>query len=160
MMKFLMKLDDLDIDELSRGICSKTNLYRVRNGERDISAVFFYHISRRLFLSPERFQIMIDKDEYKYFSWIYKVKSAISGHKFEELSKLVSTDQEDMLHEFQSVVGYEMAAIRGILYLEVQYDWKAAYKEFKKSVSYMIADKGFTVFIGRIFKERIYCSNS
>ena len=135
-----MKLDDLDIDELSRGVCSKSNLYRVRNGERDINAVFFYHIIRRLFLSPERFQIMIDSDEYAYFSWIYKVKSAISGKRFEELSELASLDQEEALHEFQPVVGYEMAAIHGALFLEMQSYSQAAYKEFKKSVEYMLGD--------------------
>ena len=70
MLNFLMELSNTEIEELARGICSPVNLYKVRSGERELNAVFFYLMIRRLYLSPERFQMMIDADEYVYFSWI------------------------------------------------------------------------------------------
>ena len=142
MLNFLMELSNTEIEELARGICSPVNLYKVRSGERELNAVFFYLIIRRLYLSPERFQMMIDADEYVYFSWIYEVNRAVSEKNYGRLQELCSQRQEEALEQFRPVIDHDLAYIRGILKQETETDPESAYREFRKAVNYMIGAEG------------------
>ena len=142
MLKYLMHLDTIDVDELARGICSKNTLYKAKNGERMINGVQFYYMIRRLFLSQERFQIMIDGDENKYFIWLYESRKTIIEEKYEKLSEFVSPDTEKQFKAFQPMLGYEISFIRYIISMETGSSVEEAYQYIRNSVEYMISEDG------------------
>ena len=127
MMDFIKDVDDVSLEDLSAGICSRSFLSRAMKGDYELKGIYFFYIMKRLYVSPDRFFILIDKREYEYFSWLHQCQQLISKQKYTELAqKLEEDDPEKRFRMFSTIVQHDAAYFRYIVEREVRKDNREA----------------------------------
>ena len=92
MLEYLESIENLSIRDLARGLCSESYLSKVRHGERVLGGIHFIYIIKRLYLSPERFLVKIDKRECQLLLFFNQCQKLIAGNRYQELKALIESD--------------------------------------------------------------------
>ena len=141
MFSNLKDIGHISLKELSAGICSRSYLSRVMRGKAEIKGIYIYYIMKRLFVSPDRFFILIDQKEYEYFLWLHTCQELAAAEKYDELADILEqNDPGKRFSEFGLLVQRDLAYFHYITAREVKKDYPAALAEIKKAVDFMLAE--------------------
>ncbi|MBQ4045386.1 MAG: hypothetical protein II627_02965, partial [Lachnospiraceae bacterium] len=141
MFSNLKDIGHISLKELSAGICSRSYLSRVMRGKTEIKGIYIYYIMKRLFVSPDRFFILIDQKEYEYFLWLHNCQELVAKEQYEELAAVLKqNDPGKRFNEFGLLVQRDLAYFRYIVAREVKKDYPTALAEIKKNVDFMLAE--------------------
>ena len=139
----LLDIDNVSLEELCRGICSIGHLSRVRRGERELNAVYFVNMAKRMYVSPIRFFVLIDEKEYDYFSWLETCNNYVISGKYQDLEGyLLQNRKDNHFAEFRQVYERDRLFYTYIVQREAARNLPEAYRTIKKSVNYMLSDEG------------------
>ena len=142
MIDFLLSTDGFTLEEISRGICTRSYLSMCRSGAREMNAIVFYSIIRRPYLSPNRFNILLNRREHEYFKLLYDVYDAVAAGNYGFLETIEFEELEEYFKNFGHVVRHDMSFFRYIYTNEAEKDAEKAYCYLKSSVDYMIDSDG------------------
>ena len=135
MFSNLKDIGHISLKELSDGICSRSYLSRVMRGKAEIKGIYIYYIMKRLFVSPDRFFILIDQREYEYFLWLHTCQELVAAEKYDELADILEqNDPGKRFSEFGLLVQRDLSYFRYITAREVRKDYPAALTEIKTAV--------------------------
>lgn len=144
MTEYFRNIDNISFTELAKGICSNGQLTKLQRREKEINAVLFYYITKRLYVSPERFLVLLDKKEYNYFAWLHNMYEMIRAKDYVNLQKAIDNEGA-ILKQFKKyliITRYELSFFRYIVKIEVEKDEIGAFEELKKSISFMTTVQG------------------
>lgn len=157
MLDYIKDVDDVTLEDLSAGICSRSYLSRVMKGDYELKGIFFFYIMKRLYVAPDRFFILIDKKEYEYFCWLHQCQQLIAEQKYMELSqKLEEDNPEKRFRTFNTIVQHDAAYFRYIVEREIRKDNREALLQIKKAVDFMFTKDGAEILrYGRYSTEEL-----
>ena len=145
MLDYLFQLTNATEKELCNGICTESYFSRSKNSLQEMNAVVYVNILKRMYISPDRFRILIDTDEYQYFLWVEECQEYIRKGLYEELyQKMSSENAEVRFPKYAKIVGHDAAFFRFVAAKEWLKDNERAYREITKSIDYMLdADQNY-----------------
>lgn len=80
-------------EELCRGLCSKTSLSRIENGERIPDRLLLNALLQRMGKSADKLSTILNAEEYRYLIWKRQALSAAGQGNMESLRALLSKPQ-------------------------------------------------------------------
>lgn len=86
---------------LCKGLCKRSTYSRYESGKRKINKLLFTALLQRLGKDPDKFSIILSKEEYNYFVWRWNVLIAVGQGQMEELERLIveSENLENVIDE-------------------------------------------------------------
>ena len=157
MLDFLQDIDSIQLTDLCRGICSRSMISKVKNGERELNCICFIHMMKRLFVSPDRFFVLLDRCGYAYLKWLFDCQRLITAGNYGELENcLTASVLKDLYKAYGVVVKHDEAFFRYVIERELHHDLEAAYRQIKEAVEYMLLlDESEALLPGRYSTEEI-----
>lgn len=157
MLDFLQDNESVQLTELCRGICSRSMISKVKSGERELNCICFIHMMKRLFVSPDRFFVLLDRRGYAYLKWLFDCQRLITAGNYGELENcLTASVLKDLYKAYRVVVKHDEAFFRYVIERELHKDLEAAYIQIKEAVEYMLSKDGSEALLaGRYSTEEL-----
>lgn len=108
MLRRLRREEKLTLVQLSQGVCSRTELERIEDGERLPHYFLMRRLLSRMGKSSNRLEYILSPKEYVLYEWRLRIQTAFVRAQYDEADKL--------LEQFSNAVGWDSSLHRQFYY--------------------------------------------